>query len=303
MGIIGRRPAASWPAASLSSQRPARYVAAVETKPFAVAALQLCATGDKDENLAQVEALAARAVARGARLVVAPEVFLWRGPQAQEPEIAEPVPGPVPERLAALARRHAIHFVAGSFLERRSDGRPWNTSLLFAPDGSLLASYRKIHLFDVDIAGQVSVRESDTRAGGTETAVAPTDLGAIGLSICYDLRFPELYRRLALAGARILVVPAAFTFPTGAAHWEVLLRARAIENQCWVIAANQYGLGMGGVANYGNSMIIDPWGTVLARSGSDRDDVVCAEIDPAYLERVRRQLPALNHVRLAGRGA
>jgi predicted amidohydrolase len=275
----------------------------VETSAFGVAALQLCATADKNENLARLEALAERAVTRGARLVVAPEVFLWRGPQAQEPEIAEPIPGPVPERLAALARRLAVHFVAGSFLERRGDGRPWNTSLLFAPDGSLLASYRKIHLFDVDIAGQVSVRESATRGAGTEPVVAPTDLGAIGLSICYDLRFPELYRRLALAGARILVVPAAFTFPTGAAHWEVLLRARAIENQCWVIAANQYGLGMGGVANYGNSMIIDPWGTVLARSGSDRDDVVCTEIDPAYLDRVREQLPALQHVRLADRGA
>lgn len=274
----------------------------MSTTPWTVAALQFCAGGDKQQNLARLEALAERAVARGARLVVAPEVFLWRGPQAEEPAAAEAVPGPATDRLAALARRLGIHLVAGSLLERSPDGRPWNTSLLFGPDGAQLAAYRKIHLFDVDIAGQVSVRESDTRAPGDEPVLARTALGGIGMTICYDLRFPELYRRLALAGAHILVVPAAFTFPTGAAHWEVLLRARAIENQCWVVAANQHGIGMGGVANYGNSMVVDPWGTVVARTGSDRDDVVCAEVDPALLARVRAQLPALRHVRLVDGG-
>ena len=270
---------------------------------FGVAALQMCATGDKEENLGRVEAMAASAAARGARLIVAPEVFLWRGPQDREPQIAEPIPGAVADRLGALARRLGVHFVAGSFLERAADDRAYNTSLLFAPDGSVAATYRKIHLFDVDIEDQVTVRESDTRLAGDAPVLAATELGAIGMSICYDLRFPELYRRLAFAGARILVVPAAFTFPTGSAHWEVLLRARAIENQCWVVAANQFGVGMGAIVNYGNSMIIDPWGTVVARTGSDRSDVVFAEIDPSYQERVRRQLPALQHARLVDRGA
>lgn len=268
------------------------------TEPFLAAALQYCATGDKQENLDAIEQLAADAARRGARLVVAPEVCLWRGPQEREPDISEPVPGPVPERLAAIARKLKVHFVAGSFLEQGDDRRAYNTSMLFGPNGDLVAAYRKIHLFDVDIAGQVSVRESDTRRPGDTSVVAPTDLGTIGLSICYDLRFPELYRRLVFAGAQILVVPAAFTFPTGSAHWEVLLRARAIENQCWVIAANQFGVGMGGITNYGNSMIVDPWGTVVARTGSDRNDIVLAEIDPTYQERIRRQLPALRHARL-----
>jgi len=275
----------------------------VEANPYGVAALQLCATADKDANLAVIEELAGRAAARGARLVVAPEVCLWRGPQAQEPQIAEPIPGDSSARLSTIAARFAIHFVAGSILERGPDGRCYNTSLLFAPDGSLRASYRKIHLFDVDISAEVSVRESDTRIAGDTPVLAATELGAIGMSICYDLRFPELYRELARAGAQILVVPSAFTLTTGAAHWEVLLRARAIENQCYVIAANQYGAGMAGITNYGNSMIVDPWGTVIARAGSDRNEVLVAEVDPSHLARVRTMLPALKHVRLAAGGA
>jgi len=268
----------------------------VETSPFGVAALQLCATGDKSENLEHLEALAGRAAARGARLVVAPEVFLWRGPQAQEPEIAEPIPGPVTERLAAIARRLAIYFVAGSFLERRGDGRPWNTSLLFAPDGSLLASYRKIHLFDVDIAGQVSVRESDTRAAGTEPVLAQTDLGAIGLTICYDLRFPALYRALAEAGAEILSVPSAFTRTTGQAHWHILLRARAIETGCFVIAPAQTGDHAEGRKTYGHSLIVDPWGVVLA-DGGEEVGIITADIDLARVAEVRAMVPSLIHGR------
>jgi predicted amidohydrolase len=173
----------------------------------------------------------------------------------------------------------------------------FNTSCLFDPRGAIVARYRKVHLFDVDLPGRVAVQESATRAPGAETVTASTELGTLGLSICYDLRFPELYRRLSRAGAEVLLVPSAFTFPTGAAHWEVLLRARAVENQCYVVAADQAGTSPQGFADWGDSMLIDPWGRVLARAG-DGEAVVSAEIDLDYLARVRRELPALAHARL-----
>ncbi|HLX05620.1 MAG TPA: nitrilase-related carbon-nitrogen hydrolase, partial [Candidatus Binatus sp.] len=165
------------------------------------------------------------------------------------------------------------------------------------PDGKQLAVYRKIHLFDVDLPGRVTVRESDAKLAGADVVTAATSLGAIGLSICYDLRFPELYRRLTFAGAQILSVPSAFTFPTGEAHWEPLIRARAIENQAYVIAPAQFGPNVYGYSDYGNSMIVDPWGRVLARA-ADQEGVVVAPIDLEYQERVRRELPALKHARL-----
>jgi predicted amidohydrolase len=188
---------------------------------------------------------------------------------------------------------------AGSWLEQSpTPGRAFNTSCVFGPDGALLARYRKIHLFDVEMPGQVEVRESATRAPGTDVVVAATPLGTLGLSVCYDLRFPELYRRLVQHGAELLLVPSAFTFPTGAAHWEVLLRARAIENQCWVLAANQTGRSPHGFADYGNSMVVDPWGVVVARAG-DGERVVVAEIDRERLRRIRRELPSLANARLS----
>jgi predicted amidohydrolase len=199
---------------------------------FEAAAVQLCAGPDKEANLDRAEAFVRAGAARGAALVVLPEVFAWRGARADEHQASETIPGPTSDRCAALARELGIHLVAGSILERvRDSSKVFNTCTVFAPDGGLLARYRKTHLFDVDITGQVTVRESDTRQAGGETVVVATALGAIGLSVCYDLRFPELYRRLVDAGAEIVCVPSAFTFPTGAAHWEVLLRARAIERR------------------------------------------------------------------------
>ncbi|MFQ5696086.1 MAG: nitrilase-related carbon-nitrogen hydrolase, partial [Terriglobia bacterium] len=170
-------------------------------------------------------------------------------------------------------------------------------SVLLAPDGSRLAVYRKIHLFDVELAGRVTVRESDRKLAGSEIGCAATALGKVGLSVCYDIRFPELYRRLASAGAEIVVVPSAFTFPTGEAHWEVLMRARAIENQVYLIAPAQFGPNVHGFSDYGNSMIVDPWGRVLARV-ADCEGVAVAPIDLDYLARVRRELPALSRRRL-----
>lgn len=267
---------------------------------FAAAAIQMKAGPDKAANVAEAGARIEQAARAGAQLVALPEVFAWRGPHGQERSEAEAIPGPTTDRMAALARRLGIHLVAGSLLEARDDGGlPFNTATLFGPDGSLLARYRKVHLFDVDLPGRVTIRESDLRAPGSEVVSVETALGRIGLAVCYDLRFPELFRRLADAGTEIVVMPSAFTRPTGLAHWEPLIRARAIENQCFVVAPNQYGAGSAGFSDYGNSLVVDPWGVVLARGGDDETAVVAATLDGAELDRVRRELPSLRHRRLS----
>ena len=264
---------------------------------YLAAAIQMSSGPDRAVNVARASALVREAAARGARLAVLPEVFAWRGPKAEEPAVAEPVPGPTTDTFATLARACCIYLCMGSILEAvPGEVRPYNTSCVLDPQGNLLARYRKLHLFDVDLP-RVSVRESESRAPGGEVVTVPTELGALGLSICYDLRFPELYRRLVSAGAEILLVPSAFTFPTGAAHWEVLCRARAVENQCYLIAPDQTGTSPHGHADHGDSLIVDPWGRVLARAG-EGETVVMAEIDRAYLAQVRRELPCLTHVRL-----
>ncbi len=266
-------------------------------RSYLATAVQMTASSSKEENLAKAEAFVRLAAERGAALVVLPEVFSWRGRQKKAPEQVESIPGPTTQRLQDLATQLGIHLLAGSFLEGAGEVRAYNTSLLISPQGDLLAQYRKIHLFDVDIPGQVSIKESDSMKPGEDVVVASTPLGTVGLSVCYDLRFPELYRGLSRKGAEIISVPSAFTFPTGAAHWEVLLRARAIENQVYIIAPNQIGKNVYGFADYGNSMIIDPWGKILARA-PDRECFITAEIDLDYLEKVRKELPCLAHQRL-----
>jgi len=267
---------------------------------FLAAVVQMASGTRRETNLERAAALVHEAASRGASLVVLPEVFAWRGPRAEEAEHAEPVPGPSTDAMADVARATGVHLLMGSILEQSAgERRTFNTTCLLSPSGELLARYRKIHLFDVDLPGRVTVRESDARAPGDEVVVAPTPLGVLGLSICYDLRFPELYRRQVKAGAEVLLVPSAFTFTTGSAHWEVLCRARAVENQCYLIAPDQTGTSPHGFADYGDSLIADPWGRVLARAG-DGEAIVTAEIDRAYLARVRRELPCLTHARLAG---
>ena len=263
-----------------------------------VAAIQMSSGGDKAANLEKAEHLIRLAAARGARLVALPEVFNWRGKRAEEAAAAESLEGVTLTLMAGLARDLEIHIVAGSITED-APGQPkrYNTSVLIGPAGRRLAVYRKIHLFDVDLPGRVTIKESDAKLAGAEVVSATIPLATIGLSVCYDLRFPELYRRLAFAGARIVTIPSAFTFPTGEAHWDVLIRARAIENQCYVIAPAQFGPNVHGFSDYGNSMIVDPWGRVLARA-ADMEGVVIAPVDLEYLERVRRELPSLAHVRL-----
>jgi deaminated glutathione amidase len=262
---------------------------------YLAAAVQMSSGPDRRANLERAHALVRKAAASGARLVVLPEVFAWRGPRADEPAAVEPIPGPTSDGLGALARELRLWLCAGSLLEASPDpGRAFNTSLVFDPTGALIARYRKLHLFDVDLPSGVSVKESDTRTAGADVVTVRTELGTLGLSICYDLRFPELYRALVAGGAQVLLLPSAFTFPTGAAHWEVLCRARAIESQCYLVAADQTGRSPHGFLDWGDSLIVDPWGRVLARAG-DGESVVMAEIDLTYLARVRRDLPSLAH--------
>lgn len=272
----------------------------MNARHYIAAAVQLCAGSDTAANLDKAEAFIAEAARHEARLVVLPEVFLWRGPRAEERRRAEPIPGPSTARLADLARRLKLHLLAGSILEHPAGDaaadKVFNTSLLFDPHGDIIGRYRKTHLFDIDLPGHVTIRESDTRAAGDEAVTVSTELGVIGMTVCYDLRFPELYRRLTLAGAEIITIPSAFTFPTGAAHWEILVRARAIENQVYVIAPDQVGPSPSGFIDFGNSMIVDPWGTPLARA-ADREMLVFAEIDRDYQQKVRRELPCLDHVK------
>ncbi len=265
---------------------------------FVATAIQMQAGQDTAVNLETAARLVAEAAAAGARLVALPEVFAWRGRQAEEAARAEPIPGPAADWAAGLAREHSVHLVAGSILERGApDDRCWNTCCLFAPDGSLLGAYRKIHLFDIDIPERVTIRESATRAPGETAVCVETELGRIGLAVCYDLRFPELFRELADRGAEVVAMPSAFTRPTGQAHWEPLIRARAIENQVYFIAPNQFGAALQGFEDHGHSVIVDPWGRVLAEASGDREAVVTAALDADYLTRVRRELPCLSHRR------
>jgi predicted amidohydrolase len=265
---------------------------------FLAAAIQMLASSDKEANLSEAENRIREAAAGGARLVALPEVFNWRGDKNDENKLAEPKNGPTATLMSRLARESGLYILAGSFLEEiPENAKVYNTSLLFNPDGTVGACYRKIHLFDVDIEMGVSARESATRQAGDALVVAATELCPIGLTVCYDVRFPELYRGLARRGAQVILVPSAFTALTGEAHWEVLLRARAIENQVYIIAPNQIGKNPKSFATYGNSMIVDPWGRVIARA-SDAAGIIYAEIDLDYLARVRKELPALTHCKL-----
>ncbi|GAB2595945.1 carbon-nitrogen hydrolase [Paractinoplanes abujensis] len=263
-----------------------------------VAVCQVNSQADRDHNLKVARGLLDRAASAGAELAVLPEYvdYLGAGDTLPEPE---GVDGEFAQFFSTAARELGIWVHAGSFHESGPDERrTYNTSLVFDPRGELVTSYRKIHLYDVEIAGRVSYQESRSVAPGDETVVAEIAGVRTGLSICYDLRFPELYRRLAVEGqARILIVPAAFMVHTGRDHWEVLLRARAIENQCYVVAAGQIGDHNPSRTCFGRSMIIDPWGTVLAQA-PDTVGIAIADLDLARLDQIRTELPSLANRRL-----
>jgi len=256
------------------------------------AAVQLNSNGDKDRNLARAERLVRAAAADGAEFVALPEKWNLLGGGEELVAGAESLEGPSLNAARGWARDLGIHLLAGSISERGGEGeKASNTSVLVDPQGKDLAVYRKIHMFDVD-AGGVSYRESVFERPGAEPVVAQVAELTAGLTVCYDLRFPELFRILALRGARLIAVPSAFTLATGRDHWEVLLRARAIENQLFLLAPNQIGEAPPHYSSFGRSLIVDPWGVVLA-TAPDEECFVAAELDFAALERVREQLPSL----------
>ena len=258
-----------------------------------VACVQMTSRTDKAANLERAERLVAEAAATGADIVVLPEKWNGIGDAAFYHATAEPLEGGESVRaMSRWARAHGITLVGGSIVELR-EGREKrsNTSLVFDSDGEMVATYRKIHLFDVEVGGVV-YRESESEEPGDEAIVVEAEDWKLGLTVCYDLRFPELYRILALEGAELVTVPAHFTTPTGKDHWQVLLRARAIENQLYVAAAAQIGETLPGKPAYGRSLIVDPWGLVLAQA-PDEETVISAELDRAHLEDIRTKLPSL----------
>jgi deaminated glutathione amidase len=265
-----------------------------------VAAIQMCSTEDLSANLAVCRDLTAKASADGAKLVVLPECFSFLGRrEGDKLAIAESLEagGPVMATLRELAVRHGIWMIGGGTPEivPGDAGRTYNTAVAIDPRGELIARYRKIHLFDVDIPGGAVLRESDATAAGHERVVVEIEGARVGLSICYDVRFPELYRALVKdQGADVLLVPAAFTAHTGAAHWHLLLRARAVENQAWVVAAAQGGRHNDKRESYGHSLAIDPWGTVVAERATG-DGFVIATLDGATVAKRRAQMPCLDH--------
>jgi predicted amidohydrolase len=271
---------------------------------FRAAAIQLTSDDDVERNVRRSERLVRRAAADGADLVALPENFAFLRAEGRKPGFRTTLDGDLVGAMRALAGELEIHLLLGSIPEGvpRSP-RVYNTSVLLGPGGELLAAYRKLHLFDVRIRGGVSLRESRFVAAGKRPVLARTELGHLGLSICYDLRFPELYRWLAARGAEVLFVPAAFTSYTGPHHWLPLLRARAIENQCWVVAPAQVGRHSAERSSHGETAIVDPWGTVVARKARGQG-MVSETIDLDRLERIRRGLPCLEHTHpfLTGRG-
>jgi len=262
-----------------------------------VAAVQMNSGDDKAANLAQAEQLIEQATQGGAQLVALPELWTYLGPAQGNAANAETIPGPLINRLAALARRHQITLHCGSMLEAPDapgvNPRPYNTAAVLNPDGQIIAKYRKIHLFDANPSGSAApYMESESIQPGSEIVTFEAEGVQIGLATCYDLRFPEVFRILALRGAQLILLASAFTMQTGRDHWEVLVRARAIENGLYLLAPNQVGAHPPGRNTYGRSMLVDPWGTVLAQA-PDVPGVILAEISLKRLADVRRQIPSL----------
>ncbi len=265
-----------------------------------VAVVQMTSTPSVEHNLASAQRLVRAAAEAGAKLAVLPECFAYLGPDGGQRDIAESLPegGPILAECRRWARELSIELVLGGFWERALDPQKvHNACVHLGHDGAVKEVYRKIHLFDVDLADGTQLQESATVSAGERVVVTDTPFGKLGLSICYDLRFPELYRKLVDAGAVALSVPAAFTLHTGKDHWHILLQARAIESQSYVLAAAQTGHHYGKRVSYGHALVADPWGCVIAQCG-EGEGFALATIDTSVVERVRRQLPSLQHRRL-----
>ncbi len=263
-----------------------------------VGVVQLTSTADVEASMQSALQGIEAAHARGAKLVCLPEAVPYIGPERGKVDVAEDETGPIHRRFAEAARRHGIVLAAGSLVERIPDEpRVGNTSVVFGPQGNVLARYRKIHLFDIgDVGDGFRYRESSSTAAGSQAVVVDTACGRLGLSVCFDLRFPGLYNDLSAAGADILLVPSAFTVPTGRDHWSVLLRARAIETQCFVVAAAQTGVHSLKRHTYGHSMVVDPWGRVLLELGRD-PDVGVVDLALQALHEARERVPTLTNRR------
>jgi deaminated glutathione amidase len=258
-----------------------------------VAIIQMNSQDDKQANITVALDLIDRAAADGARLIALPEVWPYLGPEDVSRDQAETIPGPITKLLAERARRHGVYIHGGSIYEtRQGDPGMYNTSFVIDPAGEIIARYSKIHMFDVVLDGVAKFQESATVTPGDETAIIEIEGIPVGLTICYDLRFPELFRILALKGAQAIMLPAAFTLATGKDHWETLIRARAIENGLYMIAPGQWGTHPPGNWCYGRSMVVDPWGTVVA-TASDGVGIAYATVDPSRVATVRRQIPSL----------
>lgn len=250
--------------------------------------------GDKEKNLKQAEKLVTTAAKNKAVFVALPEVFNFRGKLSDAAKSAETVPGYSTKFISNLARKNRIWILIGSMMEKNKNHKPFNTSVLINPQGEIIAKYRKIHLFDIKLKGKTILESSRNKAGDKPKLTKVKNV-KVGLSICYDLRFPELYRKYSEDGAEIICIPSSFTKPTGEAHWHTLIKSRAIENLCYVIAPNQAGTGSGGIKTFGHSLIVDPWGKILAEGPSNGEAVIFADIDLDYLKNIRANLPALEH--------
>jgi len=263
-----------------------------------VGLIQMCSGMEVAPNVAQAGRMIEQAAASGAELIVTPEMTNVIAPNRARllEALGDSDDGRAAEAFAALARRLAVHLVIGSLAVKRPDGKLANRSILFGPDGAQLATYDKVHMFDVDLAGGESYRESRNYQAGDRLVVREVAGARLGLSICYDMRFPALYRMLAQAGAEIITVPSAFTVPTGKAHWHVLLRARAIETGSFILAPAQTGKHESGRLTYGHSLAVAPWGEVLA-DGGDEPGVVLADIDAGAVAEARRRIASLKHDR------
>lgn len=265
-----------------------------------VAVIQMQSGENKEQNLSRAESLIAEATGQGACLVALPELFNWRGPKKEVDKHAEPIPGPTIKKLSGIALSRNVYILAGSIIEKSPlDKKAFNTSVLFNNRGRIIAMYRKMHLFQFKLKSGLAVNETSFFLPGNRISAAKLPWGRFGLSICFDLRFPELYRALAKSGCVGFFVPSAFTHETGTLHWEVLLRARAIENQSYILAPNQYGLNPFGFLDYGHSMIVGPQGEVLC-AASDTEDILFAELDFTYLKNIRKRLPVLHQVQHDG---
>lgn len=260
---------------------------------YTVAVCQMDSQGDKKENLRRAGSMIDENAAKGAKVIAFPETmnFMGKGYRHQ----AEQIPGETTDFLCEKAKENHVWLVSGSFPEQHGSGNPKNTLVLIDPQGNIRCKYSKLHMFDVEVENGPSYKESEYNTAGDEIVLADTELGRFGFAICYDLRFGEMFRLMALRGAQVIFMPSSFTMNTGKDHWEALLRARAIENGVYIVAPNQIGKKTNMIA-YGKSMIIDPWGDVIARA-SDQPCSIMAEIDPDYIENVRRQIPSLENRR------